>query len=809
MANANVVLGNDGVNDLSGSAGRDLIYGFDPNGAQGNVGSITAARVATGLTSALYVTAAPGDSGRLFVVQQTGTVRIVDLVTGQLLPVPFLTASVDANGERGLLGLAFDPDYATNGFVYAYMTVTTGGVHNEIVRYHVNPANPNTVDSVTTVMSLGNLSGATNHNGGWIGFGPDGYLYAAVGDNANRTNAQIASNLFGKIVRIDVHGDAFPADPTRNYAIPSDNMFVGTMGAAPEIFALGLRNPFRDSFDRGTGEFYIADVGESSWEEIDIGRGGANYGWSLYEGPAGSGNVGAGTLTAPIYSYSHSTGIAVIGGYAYRGTSEGLQGQYFFADLGSGHVYTLRNTGDAWVATDRTAQIHTNVGTIVTPTSFGEDARGNLYVVTLGGDVFRLTPDVVSADQGDRMRGLGGDDMMFGGSGNDLLDGGTGKDTMTGGAGGDRFVFAPGYGADIINDFAAGSGSGDRIGLAGFDVHSLSAVLAHATQAGADTVIDLGGGDKLTLLGVTRSNLAADDFAFDSIGQSDFGGNARDDILWFRDNGAVSVWDDAQLGAAHIVGSGIAAGWHIAAKADFDGDGVSDALWQNDNGAVSIWDGAQIGGAHIIASAGVVAGSWHVAGTGDFDGNHHDDILWRNDSGAVSIWDDGQIGGAHVIASAAAIPAGWHIAGTGDFNGDDRSDILWRNDNGAVSIWDSGQVAGAHIVASAGLVPNAWQIAGTGDFDGNGVSDILWRNDNGAVSIWDNGQIGGAHIVAAAGVVPNQSHIADTGDYDGNGRSDVLWRNDNGEVSVWDNGQIGGARIIAAAGAVSNDWEIV
>ncbi|WP_225712594.1 PQQ-dependent sugar dehydrogenase [Bradyrhizobium semiaridum] len=274
MPNANVVLGNDGINDLSGSAGRDLIYGFDPNGAQGNVGSITATRVATGLTGALYATAAPGDSGRLFVVQQNGTVRIVDLVTGQLLPTPFLTANVDANGERGLLGLAFDPDYATNGFVYAYMTVTTGGAHNEIVRYHVNPANPNTVDGMTTVMSLGNLSSATNHNGGWIGFGPDGYLYAAVGDNANGNNAQTAANLFGKIVRIDVHADAFPADPNKNYAIPSDNMFVGTVGAAAEIFALGLRNPFRDSFDRGTGEFYIADVGASSWEEIDIGRGG-------------------------------------------------------------------------------------------------------------------------------------------------------------------------------------------------------------------------------------------------------------------------------------------------------------------------------------------------------------------------------------------------------------------------------------------------------------------------------------------------------------------------------------------------------
>jgi Ca2+-binding RTX toxin-like protein len=152
-------------------------------------------------------------------------------------------------------------------------------------------------------------------------------------------------------------------------------------------------------------------------------------------------------------------GVAVIGGYAYRGTSEGLQGQYFFGVLGSGHVSTLRFDGSAWVATDRTSQIHTDVGTISSPTSFGEDSKGNLYIVDLGGDVFRLTPNSVSADQGDTLRGFGGNDMMFGGSGDDLLDGGTGQDTLTGGPGADTFRFGP----DALTPLQPGSAVFDRI----------------------------------------------------------------------------------------------------------------------------------------------------------------------------------------------------------------------------------------------------------------------------------------------------------------------------------------------------------
>jgi hypothetical protein len=286
----------------------------------------------------------------------------------------------------------------------------------------------------------------------------------------------------------------------------------------------------------------------------------------------------------------------------------------------------------------------------------------------------------------------------------------------------------------------------------------------------------------------------------------DAGNNGHDDILWHRDNGTVSIWDDGQINNGHFVATGVPLNWHIVGQGDFDGNGQHDILWYRDDGAVSIWDNGRIEGAHVVAGPGVVASSWHVAGTGDFDGNGQSDILWRNDDGAAWIWDNGQIGNAHIISGAGVVANSWHIAGTGDFDGNGQSDILWRNDNGAASIWDNGQINNAHIISAAGDVANSWHIAGTGDFDGNGRSDILWRNDNGAASIWDNGQINNAHIISAAGVVGNDWHVANTGDYDGNGKTDILWRRDSGAVSIWDNGQIDHAHVIAT---IPNDWHIV
>ena len=374
MPNVNLIVGNDGSNTLDGTAGSDLIYGYNPGGPQGQASSITAIRVATDLSQPLFAVSPPGDTSRLFIVEKAGKIEILGLNSGQVLSTPFLdlTGQLATAGEEGLLGLAFDPNFAQNGYIYVNLINLSGDT--EIRRYQVSASNPNVIDpaSATLIISI-DQPNASNHKGGWLAFGPDGYLYIALGDGGGGGdtfhNGQNINSLFGKILRIDVHSDAFPGDPNRNYAVPPDNPFVGVAGA-DEIWALGLRNPWRPSFDRGTGDLYIADVGQDTWEEIDIGIKGANYGWNAFEGPAtfpGGDPVTGGTLTFPIYSYDHTVGRSITGGYVYRGPSDGLQGQYFFADFIQSRVFTLRFDGTSWVATERTSQITYDFGALNNP----------------------------------------------------------------------------------------------------------------------------------------------------------------------------------------------------------------------------------------------------------------------------------------------------------------------------------------------------------------------------------------------------------------------------------------------------------
>jgi Ca2+-binding RTX toxin-like protein len=481
MANVNLIVGNDGSNTLNGTAGDDLIYGFDPNGPQGTTSSISGTRVATGLSQPLFVGAPPGDLSRLFIVEKTGLIKILNLQTGAISSTPFLdvTGQILADGERGLLGLAFHPDFAQNGRFYVNLINASGDT--EIREYRVSATDPNRADpaSVRLIITI-DQPAASNHKAGWLAFGPDGYLYAALGDGgSNAASAQDINSLLGKILRLDVNSDAFPSDPARNYAIPAGNMFVGVAGA-DEILALGLRNPWRPSFDRGLNDFYIADVGANTWEEIDIGTGGANYGWPNYEGPMlNGGTPSGGTLTAPIHFYDHSVGQSITGGYVYRGTSEGLQGRYFFADFSQGKVWTLAFVGGSWVATERTSQIAYDFGTLNNPSSFGEDALGNLYVVDIAdGEVFRLTPNVLSADQGDTLSGGDGNDKVFGGSGNDVISGGIGNDML--------------YGQDGNDNLTGGLGGDTLIGGNGFDYARYDSALSGIFADFANPAANLG-----------------------------------------------------------------------------------------------------------------------------------------------------------------------------------------------------------------------------------------------------------------------------------------------------------------------------
>jgi len=300
----------------------------------------------TGLSSATAFAQAP--DGRLFVSQQGGAMRVVDS-SGALLTTPFMTLTVDSMGERGLLGVAFHPDFASNPFVYAYYTATTPTTHNRISRFTVS-ANDNVVvpGSEQILVDLPTLSAATNHNGGGMHFGADGKLYVSVGDNANGANSQNLATPLGKMLRFNDDG-----------SIPSDNPFFPTQaGLARAVWAYGLRNPFTFAIEPGTGRIHINDVGEVTWEEIDLGAAGANYGWPGSEGPLGV----TGSITGPLFTYKHSaavpagsgpggffTGCAIIGGafYPNGGAFPAVyHGSYFFADLCTAFVARLDLAND-------------------------------------------------------------------------------------------------------------------------------------------------------------------------------------------------------------------------------------------------------------------------------------------------------------------------------------------------------------------------------------------------------------------------------------------------------------------------------
>lgn len=347
--------------------------------------------VAEGLQSPVDLAAPPDDVDRIFIVEKPGRIRIVR--DGSLLPTAFLDISGLTSGgsEQGLLGLAFHPSFATNG--YFYVDYTDGGGDTRIVRYTVS-ANPDVADPASALPILSQPQPFSNHNGGRIAFGPDGMLYIGMGDGGSggdpQGHGQNPATLLGSILRIDV-------DAGSPYAIPADNPFVSHPTARRETWAYGLRNPWRFSFDRATGDLYIGDVGQNALEEISFqpggSGGGVNYGWNTMEGSAcyspatGCDPTG---LEPPIFEYSHGEGCSVSGGYVYRGTDvPGLTGRYLFADFCETWVRSFRLSGGVAVdLIDHSAEF----GQIPGIVSFGEDALGELYVISLDGTVYKIGP---------------------------------------------------------------------------------------------------------------------------------------------------------------------------------------------------------------------------------------------------------------------------------------------------------------------------------------------------------------------------------------------------------------------------------
>lgn len=390
-------------------------------------------RVAAGLARPVAMAHAPGDFDRLFIVEQfTGEIRILDLTTGSLLPDPFLTVrDFVVSSEQGVLGLAFHPDYATNKLFYVSITTP----ETQVLQFEAS-SDPNIADAMSETPVISFFQPSPNHNGGWIGFGPDHMLYISSGDGGgsnddgaghtpNIGNAQdVVGNLLGKMLRIDVDGDDFPNDTSQNYAIPADNPFATTTGA-DEIWAYGLRNPWRASFDRATGDLYIADVGQGQCEEVNVqsvaSLGGENYGWRLREGVIATPGVGGPAppnAIDPIFDYSHGgselcsdpgpdfTGISITGGYVYRGPLPAFQGRYFFADYITAQIWSLvwdQTPASGFDGSNYTSLVNHDddpaftptSGSIGTVTTFGEDAMGNLYIADLDGEIFRLPEPAV------------------------------------------------------------------------------------------------------------------------------------------------------------------------------------------------------------------------------------------------------------------------------------------------------------------------------------------------------------------------------------------------------------------------------
>jgi hypothetical protein len=630
-------------------------------------------------SSPLYVTSARDGTNRLFVVERAGVIKV--LQPGSLTPTVFLdiTASVLLGGERGLLGLAFHPDYASNRRFFVNYTRQTDGA-NVIAEYTASVGDPNVANTTGTVILV--IPRTDNvHVGGMVEFGADGFLYIGSGDNNHPDRSQDLTNLEGKILRIDVD----VPNPPALYSSPATNPFFGPIPGADEIYAYGLRNPYRFSFDRTTNDLYVGDVGQEQVEEVDIVTAGNNYGWWIWEGSMCSGFdpdlcIPDGYVF-PITEYTHQFGrCSVIGGYVYRGPDGTLPlGTYVFGDLCTGEVFALQG-GTVSVALQNDPLFLT---------SFGENEAGELFVVGFGADtgLHRLI-DVPPTTE----RDFNLDDRA------DILW----RNTISGSV---ALWFL--NGTTVASTGLAGGATADWqiAGVGDFDGDGRTDLLWRH-NSGTLAIWFL---DGTTITGTATLPMITPQWQIVSV--DDFDGDGKADLLWRHTiSGIHTVWvlDGAAVQwTGALTPNSPGADWQIVGTGDFNDDGKADLLWRHSSGQTTAWL-MNANKRLVEGTFGVVGTDWQVERTADFNGDGTADILWRHTTGTVSIW---LLDGVGIIGAGSPGSAGsdWHVVGAGDVNGDGKLDILWRHDSGSVHSWlmNGTAIAGT---AAYGIVGADWQI---------------------------------------------------------------------------------------------------
>ncbi len=719
-----------GTTNLSGNQLLRLLIGLVAlalSGMASAVPAITLQEVASGFQTPVELVNSGDGSGRLFVVEQGGTIKV--LSSGVATATLFLDISsvIASGGERGLLGLAFHPQYSSNRAFYVYYTRASDGALT-IARYLRSATNPLSADSTSgaVILTIAHPN-YQNHNGGHLAFGQDGYLYIGTGDGGGGgdpdQNGQKLTTRLAKMLRISVNGGT-------SYTIPATNPYATSncdtgVNACPEIWAFGLRNPWKFSFDRSNGDLFIGDVGQGLYEEVNYVQAGAapgqNFGWNVYEATHCYSSTSCGIApgltphTPPVIEYGHNNtdfgGFSITGGYRHRGTkSTALNGYYFYGDFSSQRLWVAKpNANGVW--TPEFSQIAPS-----SISSFGEDESGELYLVGYG----------------------------------------TGKIYA---------IKGPASVVPTLNDLNADGKS---------DIVIQSATSASVTA----TTVWLMSGTSIS----SATNILSSDPSWTISHIADFNGDGKADLLWRNTNGAVTVWlmnGSTVLSSIGLLGPN--PDWRVSHVADFNGDGKADLLWRNTNGAVTMW---LMNGTTVTTATGILGPdvNWSVSHTADFNGDGKADLLWRNTNGAVTMW---LMNGSVISTSAGLLGANpdWSVSHTADFNSDGKADLLWRNTNGATTMW---LMNGSVISASAGLLganPD-WSVSHTADFNGDGKADLLWRNNNGAVTMW---LMNGVALTASAGLIgadPNWrvSHISDL---NGDGKSDLIWRNLDGSITAW------------------------